>query len=183
MMILLLLGPAMSAQAAEMRVEIAFPAGFAAAPVGKGAIALQVEDGRDDRRIGNSVDHEPLVPAADIATSLYALIAADLRQAGFTVVPYAASSADALHIKLVSLQYVATKEMLKSHAEVKAALVVDMAGVDTTYTFRSHVSDEYAWKPSAEKNGLLIGEALAAAVQAAFGEPDIARAMTHRQGR
>jgi len=176
----MLFGWMMPLQAAEMRVQIGFPAGFAAAPVGKGAIALQVEDARGDQRIGNSVDNEPLVPVSNIASSLYTLIAADLRQAGYTVVPYHADASGALHIQLVSLQYMATKEMLKTHAEVKVALVVDMAGVDTTYTFRSHVSDEYAWKPSAEKNGLLIGEALAAAVQAAFGEPDLAKALAGR---
>jgi len=167
-----------SAAAAEMQVAIAFPANFSAAPEGKGDVALWVEDARDDSRLGRSVDNEVLLPAKDLATSLYALVASDLKQAGYNVVPYAPGSPQGLVIRIDSLEYKATKSMFKTRATVSASLTVDMASVDTTYTFRSSVSDEFAWKPNAAKRGALIGEALAGAVQAAFNEPDIDEALS-----
>lgn len=167
-----------SAVAAEMQVEITFPANFSAVPEGKGDVALWVEDARDDSQLGKNVDGEVLLPAKDLATSLYALVAADLKRAGFNVVPYAPGSPQGLVIRIDSLEYKATKDMFKTRATVSASLTVDMTSVDTTYTFRSSVSDEYAWKPTAAKRGALIGEALAGAVQAAFNEPDIDEALT-----
>ncbi|HXH71581.1 MAG TPA: YajG family lipoprotein [Mariprofundaceae bacterium] len=175
--VLMLVGWMNAAAAADMQVEVSFPADFSAAPDGKGDVALKVEDARDDDQLGKSADGEPLQPTQDLAKSLYDLIAADLKQAGFNVVSYAPGSPQGLIIRIDSLKYSENRNMFKTRAEVKCALVVDMASVDTTYTFRSSVSDEYAWKPTADKRGALIGKALAGALQAAFDEPDIDEAL------
>lgn len=169
------------AAAAGQTLTVAFPTGFSAAPAGRGDLVLRVEDDRADKRLGSDVEGQSLRSSSDLAASLRAFVAADLTKAGFHVVPLNHGASRTLLIRIKSLRYSAKKTMFKTSAEVRAALLVDMPGkIASTYTFRSHVSDEYAWKPSLAQRGALIGEALAGAVSAAFGEPEIGKALAEQ---
>lgn len=161
------------AMAAEELVDVAFSPELQAASEGKGEIALWVEDARQDKLLGRSVDDDALMPKQDIAAVLFAWLKADLQRAGFQVVPYQASEPKGILIQVKALSYTASKSMLKTTAEVEVTLTVQLNASPVTHTFQARISDEFAWKPSSKARGLLIGEAVASATRAALADKDV----------
>jgi len=159
-------------QAQEVAVDIAYPKNAIVLEAGKGEVALWVEDARANKLLGQTVNGEALVPASDIATSFYAYMASSLKQAGYTVVPYSSEIATGLLVRVQSIHYRSSKEMLSSKVAVTAIIESKRNASNVTKTYQATVEDQFALKPSASDNRTMIGKALATAAQACLSDAE-----------
>ncbi|OIO67603.1 MAG: hypothetical protein AUJ57_10945 [Zetaproteobacteria bacterium CG1_02_53_45] len=163
MVILMLLCMPVLAQAGEIRTDIIYPKNATAVAAGKGNVALWVEDTRENKVFGRAVDGEYIVPGSDLAASLYAYMVTSLKAAGYQVVPYGSELANGMLVRIRSIAYTASREMIKSKVEVKVVLDAKMNSSSTTRTYQAAVEDQFVLSPSVADNGSMIGNGLATA--------------------
>jgi len=168
-MFMLLVAPAIGI-AGEVSVDITYPSSSMTLEESSGEVAVWVEDARKSRVLGKSVDEEALVASSDIASSLYAYMVSALKQAGYTVVPYSPELAGGLLIHIRTIRYSSSKDMVKSKVRVGVSIEAKANNSTATKTYKAAVEDEFAWKPSNEKSGMMVGSALATAANAALSD-------------
>ncbi|ATX81955.1 putative lipoprotein [Mariprofundus ferrinatatus] len=170
MLMLVMLVVPCFAHADEISLDITYPKSGSMIEHGSGEVAIWVEDAREGKVFGKSVDGVALVASSDVASSLYAYMVSSLKQAGYTVVPYSAELVGGLLIQIRTVRYHSVKEMVKSNVKVGVALEAKANNSNATRTYKAAVEDEFAWKPSDEKSGEMIGRALATAADAALSD-------------
>jgi len=175
-MIGLLFAGSFLAQAQDIGKDITVDINFLKSSVtleqASGDVALWVEDVRQDKILGKAISGESLVPATDIATSLYAYLAASLKKAGYTLVPYSPESTSGLLIRILSIDYIASRAMLKSTVNVTVVIESKRNDSDVTKTYKASAEDQFALNPSASDNGNMIGKAIAIAASACLSDPE-----------
>ncbi|NWF35934.1 YajG family lipoprotein [Mariprofundus sp. KV] len=174
--VIMLLAVPAAVSAGEIKTEIFYPSAITAIAESAGEIGLWVEDGRAEKVLGRAVDGEYLVPASDIATSLYAHMASSLKEGGYRVVPYSSEMANGLLIRIHAINYAATREMIKSKVEVKVALEAKMNVSTISRTYRASVEEQFALSPSGKENGTIIGSALTTAAASVLADIQLTNA-------
>jgi len=170
MLMLMSLAMPLVAHAAEISTNVIYPKEPAAIAAGSGEVALWVEDARKNKLFGRAVDGEYLVPASDVAASLYAHMVTNLKAAGYQVVPYNSDITNGILVRIQSIEYSASREMIKSKVGVKVALESKMNSSSGTRTYRAVVEDQFALSASAEENGKTIGLGLATAAASVLAD-------------
>ena len=169
-MVVLLCMPAF-AYAGEIKTDIIYPKQAVGVAAGEGEVGLWVEDVRVDKSFGRAVDGEYLVPASDVAASLYAHMVSSLKAAGYQVIPYNSDMTNGMLVRIQSIEYSASREMIKSKVGVSVALESKMnSSSSSTRTYRAVVEDQFALSPSAEENAKTIGLGLATAAASVLAD-------------
>ncbi|ATX80690.1 putative lipoprotein [Mariprofundus aestuarium] len=170
MLMLMSLAMPLGVHAGEISTDVIYPKESAAIATGSGEVALWVEDARKSKLFGRAVDGEYLVPASDVAASLYAHMVTSLKAAGYQLVPYSAEIANGMLVRIQSIEYTATREMIKSTVAAKVVLESKMNHSTTTHSYRAAVEDQFALSPSSKENGETIGLALATAASSLLAD-------------
>ena len=174
MLMLMSLAMPLVAHAGEISTDVIYPKESSAVVAGSGEVALWVEDARKSKLFGRAVDGEYLVPASDVAASLYAHMVTSLKTAGYQMVPYNSDIPNGMLVRIQSIEYTATREMIKSNVAAKVVLESKMNHSTTTRSYRAVVEDQFALSPSTEENGETIGLVLATAATSVLADLKLA---------
>ena len=86
------------------------------------AVALWVEDGRQETDLGKNLQGDNVVLSKDLAAAVMGSVSSALRSAGFRLEPYRADAPVAMLIRIQSLTYASEKGMITNTARLSCKL-------------------------------------------------------------
>lgn len=164
------------ASAADMHLKLNIPEVNVENLQGNGqAVALWVEDSRNDPSLGVNLQGDKVVLRNDAAAAVMASFTSALRTAGFRIEPYRADAPVAILIRIQSLSYASKKNMMTSTAKLGCKIQATLSRDGVMVKERDlDTSGEHtlAWRPNKTEIAELVSETLHDAVLAMLQDTD-----------